>query len=260
MWDTVVSDIFIKKTNENTELMITVSDYQLKQRTSLFDGTLEMDAFELKMSFNHSRTYMHTYDAFFKTKSTFKEVILHVPDRVLGGERPIEDEVAQNHTSVEKLKIISAAFATVESLIERCSVAFPNLKILILDRFFGRWLKDVPKYKLELGKYTLEKLVLYLTPLYLENQKRKAVVIDIEVLCLGDRHLYKLPVDSSEPTRIDNQDMIGGVRGEDYVLVHLVVGSLRYLNIVSEVNTRPGMRLETKLDIELQSSKSSNDE
>lgn len=232
-------------------MKIWLSDSHLRNRSTLSDSILEMDRFSLMVSSYYRKRSQPAYDAFFRTKSTFKEVTLDIPQKFRGEQEPLDVSIAHNHTFVETLTILSEPQATVQLLLDKCYVAFPKLKSLTLDGFWGNQLEDTNKYQLELPKFTLEKLVINVTRTH-HIEGKKFILLEMEVLSLDSKHLYKVPLSSSKPVRIDDQDLSSAVPEEDYILIHLVVGSLQHLQLNTKRAGNYGMstKLKTKLEIQ----------
>lgn len=223
-------------TNEHTRsLTIQFAEQELSNRRSLFDSVLDMDTFEMQFTRQKTKPYMDVYDSFFRTKSTVKKVILHLTDTLIGGEKPLDEDVSQNHIFVEELSILSTAHSSMQKLLDRCCIAFPNLKLLTFDRFHGVWQDDLSKLQLDLPKFTLERLVIGLPFPRYKNRGKLSVVIEVDLLSLGDKYFYKVPFDGSKPTRIDGQDLQDDEGGQHYSVLHVVIGNLKCLELVSPV-------------------------
>lgn len=233
-------------------MRIDILDTHLHNLPVLFNGILEFDTFSLHVP-SDKRQLIRTYNAFFKCKSTLKEVTLHSPVTIVGTE--MIDNVEQNHVSVKKLTIVSRHYATADVLLERCSSAFPNLRFMTLVGCCGTWQAN-SKFHIELEKYTLEKLEIDLAPLYKDIRGQKCILVQVQIESLGDTYFYKVPFNRSEVTRVDDQDLNGLKRQKDYVLLHVAVGSLKYLAMAHTHHSKTlGIKINTKLDIDLVSTK-----
>lgn len=243
------SEVFTRTTDKDIYMQVTISDEGSYIQSSIFGDILELDKFELDFSLYKSIS-MQTFDSFFNTKSTLKEVQLRAPLKLYGQRTPINDNVAENHTFVEKLTILSlgSATGTVESILDRCCIAFPNLKLLSFDGFCGNWINY--ECLLDLSKFKLEQLVVNILHLsgYNSTLQHKFTIVKVQVLSTGKKYLYKLHENYTNPTKIDDQDLTGVECGKDCVLLHIIVGSLNYLKLILIFSTKDFL---TKLDIEL---------
>lgn len=240
--------LYIKK-SDIIYMRINMSDSHLHNRSNFFDDVLELDKFTLEMSYNNNNN-TRAFNAFFGTKSTFKQVKFYLRETTVGGNISVDEEVGENHTFVEKLTIIAGPKAEIDPLLDRCSAAFPNLRFLALYDFCGNLQNVVLNYQLKLTKYTLENLTVNVTHLITSDKQQRFMWIRVQVLSLGGKYLYKIPLTLSErvPDKLDDKDLEGLECGKDYTLLHLTVGSLRHLKLVLNRSTSYGTGMNTDLD------------
>lgn len=234
------SQINIKTQKFTRHIQIYIPGMELGHKRTLMDGgVLEVDTFVLTLPSKCRSESMHIYDTFFETKSTCKQVTFDVPrGRISRTEEP--EGIAQNHPFVEDLKIRSEPGAAVAPILDRCSVAFPNVKRLVfeslsmsLEGFCGTFQEDTNKHQLSLESYTLEELSINITHILLNIKEEKYMVIHVQS---AEMYLYKVPFDGAEVSRIDEQDLQGDQCGKDYVCLHIHVNGLKYLYLSRALN------------------------
>lgn len=146
------------------------------------------------------------------------------------------------YEQVESLTLRATPLASFQSLLGACYSSFPSLKNLKLHFFCGVWNDDTFKLQINLQEYTLERLVVDMTPLYL---KQKQSMKRFSVVNVGDQQMYKISLDLSSFTQISSNDLEDLVDGQDYLSVNIIVNGLQSLELLMEYNINADRYKET---------------
>lgn len=144
------------------------------------------------------------------------------------------------YIQVEEMTTDTSKNVTYQTLLNRFSFAFPNIKRLNFHYHSGFWQQHLGEFQLTLCKYSLKHLKVDVTPIrrmmrsYIEKQcatDEDFFLLEIEVLDTGKRHSYKVTPYSLSTTKSNGDDLQGLVRGKDYFRLHITVNNLEQLEL-----------------------------
>lgn len=174
---------------------------------------------------------------------SLKEVELDIPEwykETEEGEKNCRSDNRVTLDQVHKATFNAATGGNIQSLLDRCSKLFPNLKTLDMNEYNGEWKPHLGEFQLDLQDYSLESLTLNIGPAMLKTHKflEKKVgffVVEVEILDSGTRCLCKLPLDPTSAeivttaALIKDKDLNGLKRGKDYLRIHININNLKQL-------------------------------
>lgn len=144
------------------------------------------------------------------------------------------------HPLVSKVKLQATEDGQYQSMLNWCILAFPNLKWLNIYRSSGIWNESIGQFQVNLPKYTLEKLIIDMTPVrkktikHLEKQNsgENFFVLEVESLVDDKSQLYKIPMDLSSSSSLREGDLKDSILGEDYLRVSIIIKSIQNLELL----------------------------
>lgn len=202
--------------------------------TSLFNKNLQItDVDKLAVEISDRRNY--------KIKASvdmYDQIIRAVPSKKMSLDVPlsfVESASACNDTysHVEKLIIRATAKAQFQTLLDRCSRAFPNLNRLEIYYFCGVWREHTSEFELDLNGYSIDSLIVDMTPACEKIKKSKGEFLVIKVTMLYDKvsWVYKVPLNFSAVSPIQEIELQEFTSGREYHQVHITITSVQRLKV-----------------------------
>lgn len=140
-------------------------------------------------------------------------------------------------SQLEALTLQATPTAKFQTLLGNFSQAFPNLKTLDLCYFCGIWEESTDEFQLKLDGYSLEKLIVDMTPFKIKMDEGpkgydEFFVVQVYLLSINARRFYIVHWGLSDIASIDESDLQSITCKEDaYITVHITVSSLQCLKL-----------------------------
>lgn len=208
----------------------------------------QVDVFVLRFTYKDSCRKLMIVDDYLdllETMPSLKKVELDVPKSFVETKQVTDQETYNKPVlpQVEQATLTAAIGGTMQSLLDNCCFAFPNLKYLAIYNFGGTWSARIGESQYELPNYFLQELTLDITPVALKMDqlfegKEGFFVLEIEIQESSTRHLYKIPHGLSYATIIHDGDLKGFSRCKDYLRVRLIINYIEQveLRLLKDVN------------------------
>lgn len=136
-------------------------------------------------------------------------------------------------THITSLTLRQTGNITEEVLIKSI-LLFKELKKLEMFYFTGVWRAYIHEFQINLGFCNLEELKVDLTPVKynMEGYKKDAfILIEVKIFDKSKRRLYKAPTNLLATTEITDTSLKGLTRGKDYIVVLVLINTLKSLDI-----------------------------
>lgn len=200
----------------------------------------EIDTFMLTFEDGHfSRTApidTNNYLKLLATMPSLKRVELRVPATFMEtNDQPYTVPVLYQ---VKQVSFTAVGCNTMQTLLDKCCSAFPNISCLEMHNYNGIYKAHVGDFQLDLQDYSLEKLTLDAKPVVLKLDAKKMAffVLVVESQENSERRLYKVSSDLSTSSLIHDSDLKGFKRPKDYLRVSLTVTCLKEIELHAEIN------------------------
>lgn len=189
-----------------------------------------------------------------KDLDMYEELLTYMPDlKKMTMQIPIffrkehpQERFDDTYPLLENLTLIGCEDLDCQILLDRFCYLFPNLKCLGFEQFSGIFCERSNEFKLSLESYSLERLIIDLSPIrhiMYEDvstrffQEGDYALVKIELSGSKSIQIYKVPFDSSAIEKIHDLEDLHSMIVPCYP-VHVCISRLRYLEVV-DVDLRP---------------------
>lgn len=233
-------DISITKRQHECVLEVTVSNLLQQIASAFFCQNIYVHMFKLEILYRGDYDLAVNnlvYDSFLQKMPVVKDVSLDIPRSYSDNSK---DFIEVTYTQVQSVTLRAAPSGNMQLLLDRYCMAFPNLTCMKLHYNCGTWDDKTGVYKVDLARYTLERLVMDVTPLKFKMKKMfkqftiKNNFFVISMICNGRKQLFKVPFDLSSSRKLTDTDLLND---QHYFTVDITVNSLCKLDLLLQIDS-----------------------
>lgn len=175
----------------------------------------------------------NTYISLLGTMPSLKKIKLDIPEYYTEAEGDVQSSNGAILLQVQEATFIATVHANFQSLLKHCSYMLPNLKTLEFYNFSGVQQSLFGDFQLDLQDYSLEKLIVDAKPVIDKVQKAMGFfAFEVQLLHSSNtRHMYKISLDLSSATVVNDRNLEGFEHHKNYPSVHLSVHNLKKLEL-----------------------------
>lgn len=199
----------------------------------------DVDEFILDIDGDYTQSAnMAMYEPFLYALPMLKKISLKLPENFTDTSMDKFRTDIPSLSLLEEITLCPSMEVQCQGLLDGFSRMARNLKQFNFYNFSGNWKDSIGEFRIELGNYyQLETLVididLVVAQTTAEDDAQSFFVVETEFISNSEmRQLFKVDLDLTWTAKIDDRDLKGLTRGEDYIRLHLTLRQLKKLVFV----------------------------